>query len=82
MKEQVRKHKMSTVKELKNATKVELENLEQDLFDNALKCWTTRCRLIYYPHDPISNIFCNNYLKSKRRKRFVLCFKKNGTICK
>ena len=49
-KERVRKHKVLTLKELKNALKVEWENLEQDLIDNALKCWVKRCRLIYYVH--------------------------------
>ena len=32
----------------KNAIKVEWENLEQDIIDNALKSWPKRCRLIYY----------------------------------
>ena len=50
MKERVRKHKMSTLKGLKDAIKVEWENLEQDLIDNALKCWAQHCRLIYYGH--------------------------------
>ena len=50
MKERVRKHKVSTLKGLKNAIKVEWENLEQDIIDNALKSWAKRCRLIYYAH--------------------------------
>ena len=35
---------------LKTAIKVEWENLEQDIIDNALKSWAKRCRLIYYAH--------------------------------
>ena len=50
MKERVRKHKVSTLKGPKNAIKVEWENLEQDVIDNALKSWAKRCRLIYYAH--------------------------------
>ena len=50
MKERVRKHKVSTLKGLKNAIKVEWESLEQDIIDNALKSWEKRCRLIYYAH--------------------------------
>ena len=37
MKERVRQHKLSTLKGLKNTIKVEWENLEQDIIDNALK---------------------------------------------
>ena len=50
MKERVRKHKVSTLKRLKNAIKVKWENVEQDIIDNALKSWAKRCRLIYYAH--------------------------------
>ena len=48
MKKRVRKHKMLTLKGLKNTIKVEWENFEQDLIDNALKYRTKSCRLIYY----------------------------------
>ncbi|CAF4900661.1 unnamed protein product, partial [Rotaria socialis] len=50
MKERVRKHKVSTLKGLKNAINVEWENLEQEIIDNALESWAKRCRLIYYAH--------------------------------
>ena len=50
MKERVRKYKVSTLKGLKNAIKVERENFEQDIIDNALKSWVKCCRLVYYSH--------------------------------
>ena len=50
MKKRIQKHKISTLKGLKNAIKVEWQNLEKNIIDNALKCWTKRCRLIYYSH--------------------------------
>ncbi|CAF3866485.1 unnamed protein product [Rotaria sordida] len=48
LKEQVRKHKISTLNELKNVIKQEWENLEQSVIDDTLKNWPKRCRLIYY----------------------------------
>ena len=50
VKERVRKNTISILKGLKDAMKVERENFEQDIIDNALKCRTKRCRLIYYAH--------------------------------
>ena len=51
MKERVRKHNVSTLNGLKKVLKQELENLEQDVINNALANWAKRCRLIYYAHE-------------------------------
>ena len=72
--ERVRKHKVSIMKALKNAIKVEWENLEQDLIDNTLKCWAKRCRLIYYAHGSHIEHLLQQLLKNKRKKKICILF--------
>ena len=69
---------MLTLKGLNNAIKVEWENLEQNLIDNALKCWAKHFRLIYYAHGSHIEHRLQQVLKNERRKRFVFGFKING----
>ena len=63
---------VSTLKGLKNAIKVEWENLKQFIIDNALKYWTKHCRLIYYAHGSSFEHLLQLLLKEKEKKLYFV----------